>query len=63
MKSILAPPPSKHLLPGITIIAHPSIEFGLVKYPLPHVNMLFNGEGCVTIVLLYIYTESVKKKL
>ena len=24
--------------------------------------MVFNGEGCATIVLLYIYTESVKRK-
>ena len=24
--------------------------------------MVFNGEGCATIVLLYTYTESVKKK-
>ena len=24
--------------------------------------MVFNGEGCATIVLLYTYTESVEKK-
>ena len=24
--------------------------------------MVFNGEGCATIVLLYTYTESVKRK-
>ena len=25
--------------------------------------MVFNGEGCATIVLLYTYTESVEKKI
>ena len=30
-----------------------------MKYPPPRVD---NGEGCVTIVLLYTYTESVESK-
>ena len=39
------------------------LEFGLVKYPPPRVdNSWYSMEGCATIVLLYIYTESVEEK-